>query len=104
MISKTTFSLATALAFFIVMLTATAGARPFLALSRQAVFTSFDTIPVDDTKAEDKVFEAVEEEAYFPGKEEGWRKFLEQNLNPTTPVDNGAPAGTYTVYIQFIVE
>lgn len=61
-----------------------------------------DTIPEVDS-ADLKVFEIVEEEAYFPGKENGWRNFLIENLNPSVPVDKGAPAGIYTVYIQFIV-
>ena len=34
----------------------------------------------------------------------GWRKFLEKNLNPNTPVDNGAPVGLYTVMVQFVVD
>lgn len=50
------------------------------------------------------IFENVEIEASFPGGEEGWRKFLEQNLKPNVPVDNGAPAGTYTVMVQFVVD
>ena len=61
-----------------------------------------DTIP-ETVADETKVFESVEEEAYFPGKEEAWRNFLVENLNPSVPVDKGAPAGIYTVYIQFIV-
>lgn len=53
---------------------------------------------------ENKIFEKVEVEASYPGGEAGWRKFLEKNLNPSTPVDNGAPAGSYTVWVQFIVD
>ncbi len=52
---------------------------------------------------ENKIFEKVEIEAAFPGGESAWRKFLERNLNPSAPVDNGAPEGTYTVYVQFVV-
>ena len=52
---------------------------------------------------ENKIFEKVEIEAAFQGGESAWRKYLERNLNPTAPVDNGAPEGTYTVYIQFVV-
>ena len=51
----------------------------------------------------DAIFEKVEVEADFPGGIPAWRKFLEQNLNPSVPVDNGAPSGSYTVYVQFIV-
>ena len=52
---------------------------------------------------ENKIFEKVEIEAAFPGGESAWRKYLERNLNPSAPVDNGAPEGTYTVYVQFVV-
>jgi protein TonB len=62
-----------------------------------------DTTPAKDT-SELKVFEKVEIEASFPGGEGAWRSFLEQNLNPNTPVEHGAPAGSYTVWVQFIVD
>lgn len=65
--------------------------------------TQQDTVPQNDTSSQ-KIFEAVEEEAYFPGGEQGWRQFLETSLNPAIPVDNGAPPGLYTVVIQFVVE
>lgn len=50
-----------------------------------------------------KIFEKVEKEAAYPGGDQAWRKFLEKNLNPNVPVDSGAPAGRYTVYVQYIV-
>ena len=62
-----------------------------------------DTLPASDTSIAKKIYETVEVEAYFAGGEASWRSYLEQNLNPSAPVDNGAPAGFYTVYIQFIV-
>ena len=43
-------------------------------------------------------------EATFSGGERAWRKYLEQNLNPNVPVENGAPIGIYTVIVQFIVD
>jgi protein TonB len=52
---------------------------------------------------EDKIFTKVENEAAFPGGETAWRRYLEKNLNPSTPVDNGAPAGTYQVIVRFVV-
>lgn len=60
---------------------------------------------VEEKKVEDenKIFEKVEIEATFKGGEGAWRKYLERNLNGNTPVDNGAPEGTYTVYVQFVV-
>lgn len=61
---------------------------------------------VEAPKVEDenKVFEKVEVDATFVGGESAWRRFLERNLNPSAPVDNGAPSGTYTVVVQFIVD
>jgi periplasmic protein TonB len=52
---------------------------------------------------ENKIFEKVEVEASFKGGEGAWKKYLERNLNPEVPVDNGAPEGVYTVYVQFVV-
>ncbi|MEI9945027.1 MAG: energy transducer TonB [Chitinophagaceae bacterium] len=57
----------------------------------------------DTSNASTKVFEKVEIEASYPLGLEGWRAFLEKNLNPNTPIDNGAPVGKYTVYVQFVV-
>ena len=61
---------------------------------------SQETSPADTSL---RIFEKVDIEANFPGGEQVWRKFLEKNLNPSVPVDNGAPCGLYTVYAQFIV-
>jgi len=52
---------------------------------------------------EDKIFTKVENEASFPGGEAAWRRYLERNLNPSAPVDNGAPPNTYQVIVRFIV-
>jgi len=51
-----------------------------------------------------KIFEKVDIEASFPGGEVAWRKFLEQNLRADIPLKRGAPAGSYTVWIQFVVD
>ena len=53
--------------------------------------------------SEGNVFEKVDVEAIFPGGNAAWRKYLEKNLNPNVPVENGAPIGIYTVIVQFIV-
>ena len=52
---------------------------------------------------ENKVFTKVEVEAAFPGGEEAWRNYLKKTLNASTPVDNGASGGKYTVIVKFIV-
>ena len=58
-----------------------------------------DTVP--KKKVENQVFTKVQVEPKFAGD---WGKFLQQNLNPVVPVNNGAPAGQYTVIAQFIVD
>ena len=61
---------------------------------------------IEEKKDDDehKVFEKVEVEASFKGGEREWRKYLERNLDANTPVENGAPEGSYTVVVQFIVD
>ena len=49
------------------------------------------------------VFTKVEQEAQFPKGSEGWMKFLMKTLDGNKPIKNGAPSGTYTVIIKFIV-
>jgi TonB family protein len=62
-----------------------------------------DTIPLVDT-ADGNPFEKVEIEAKFPGGDAVWRKFLENNLNPEVTIKHKAPAGIYTVIVQFVVD
>jgi periplasmic protein TonB len=57
--------------------------------------------PVDDD--EGKVFNKVEIEAEYPGGTAAWAKYLRNNLDANTPIDNGASEGTYTVVVRFIV-
>lgn len=58
-----------------------------------------DTIPEKDTTT----FKRVEKEAFFKGGQEAWVKFLTKNVDPDVPIRQNAPAGNYTVIIQFIV-
>ena len=51
----------------------------------------------------DKEFKTVQIQARFPDGLAGWTKFLEKNLNRDLPVNNGAPAGIYTVVVSFVV-
>jgi hypothetical protein len=64
---------------------------------------SQDTPVLDNTDTTEKLFEKVDKEAEFTGGMGAWNKYLEQNLNPNVPVDNGAPTGMYTVLVQFVV-
>jgi antitoxin component YwqK of YwqJK toxin-antitoxin module len=51
----------------------------------------------------DSLFTREEREASFPGGQAGWIRYLQKNLNPLTPVNNGARRGTYQVIVKFIV-
>jgi protein TonB len=53
---------------------------------------------------ENKIFDKVEIEAAFPGGDGKWRRYLETNCNGQVATDNGAPEGTYTTVIQFVVD
>ncbi|HEY1871502.1 MAG TPA: energy transducer TonB [Chitinophagaceae bacterium] len=76
--------------------------------------SSMEKIEVDSTKAKNKIrpvaddeniiFSKTEVEASFPGGDEGWKKFLMKNLNASVPSENGAPRGSYTIWLQFIVD
>lgn len=46
----------------------------------------------------------VEKEATFPGGQKGWIAYLTKNLNANIAADAGAPAGNYTVKVQFIID
>lgn len=50
------------------------------------------------------VFTKVEKEAQFPGGPDGWRRYLERNIDANIAADEGAPVGQYTVRVQFIVD
>lgn len=64
--------------------------------------------PIKDTIQQNEddlnVFEKTEVEASFPGGEPAWRKYLEQHLNASVPANKRAPAGTYSVVVQFVVD
>lgn len=59
---------------------------------------------VEEKVNDNMIFEKVEIEASFPGGEAKWRQYLERNLSSFNPADEGAPAGTYTTYVQFVVD
>ena len=54
-------------------------------------------------KPTEPVFTKAEQEPRFPGGQNNWVRFLQQNLRADIAVKNGAPAGTYQVMVQFIV-
>lgn len=52
-------------------------------------------------KEPDEPYRTVEIDAKFIGN---WKTFLERNLNGNVPADNGAPAGRYSVVVEFVVD
>ncbi len=61
---------------------------------------------VEEKKPDDenKIFDKVEIEAKFPGGDGKWRQYLERNCNAQVATDAGAPEGTYTTVVQFVVD
>lgn len=76
----------------------------FFTLITFAAHAQVDSTKNEADDTEDKTFDKVEIEASFPGGDEAWRTYLEDNLNANIPVENGAPIGIYTVMVQFIVD
>ena len=65
--------------------------------------TTVVAAPVQPIPDSEKVFSKVDYEARFPGDKTAWDDYVKQNLNESIPKANGAPAGTYTVMVRFIV-
>lgn len=49
------------------------------------------------------VFVKTEVSPMFTGGDDAWRKYLEKNLDPRIPMNDGWKAGKYTVIVKFIV-
>lgn len=60
-------------------------------------------VTADSVTTDSQIFQKVEVEASYPNGIDGWRRFLEKNLDANTPVENGAPVGQYSVIVQFVV-
>ena len=56
----------------------------------------------DDNGKEIKNF-ITQRDAQFKGGEDGWKKYLDKNLNATIPTALGLPVGNYEVKVQFVV-
>ncbi|MBU3714737.1 MAG: hypothetical protein FGM46_07285 [Ferruginibacter sp.] len=63
----------------------------------------YDTLSNNEDD-ENKIFTKVDVDASFPGDLVGWQKYLQSALDATIPAKYGAPPGSYTVIIRFIVD
>jgi TonB-dependent SusC/RagA subfamily outer membrane receptor len=59
---------------------------------------------VDTIPSPSATFSGTETPSSFRGGETAWRTYLEKNLNVNIPVIHHAPAGQYTVWLQFIID
>ena len=62
---------------------------------------SLAQVPPADT-ALTKTFEKVESEAFYPGGNDAWMKYVSKKMNPAVP-SKDAPVGKYQVIAQFVV-
>jgi protein TonB len=62
-----------------------------------------ETVAPPAEEETDKIFTVVQIPAEFPGGTQGWIRYLERTLNRDLPVENGAPAGKYSVVVSFVV-
>jgi hypothetical protein len=74
------------------------------------IFLKDEALKIKDIKIleanenSNEIIDKVEIEASFPGGDQMWRKYIERNANGQVATDNGAPTGTYTVIVQFVVD
>jgi hypothetical protein len=52
---------------------------------------------------DNEIFDHVEIDPVFPGGNAAWQKYLERNISPSLLEKNNVPAGSYTVWVQFLV-
>lgn len=62
-----------------------------------------DTFYIIKDTTKNKTDTTVFKHAEFQGGATAWAKFLMKKLNANTPIDNGAPEGTYNVQTGFII-
>jgi hypothetical protein len=76
--------------------------------SRKAIFTSTDGTAVEQKGWDENGVEisnyVIEKPAEFPGGKEGWKRYLERNLNANVAADARAPDGNYPVKVSFVVD
>jgi hypothetical protein len=67
---------------------------------------SYHTVVVEITKEKKpkKISTKVEITSPFPGGDSSWIQSLEEKLNQSIPVKNGAKAGKYIVSVSFLIE
>lgn len=71
-------------------------------LALSSTTTLLQAQPWDDVASNrDQIFTRTQIAPAFDGGEKAWKKFLKKNLNNKVAKD--APAGVYTVWVQFIV-
>jgi hypothetical protein len=63
-----------------------------------------DSVQLASDSSQLKFFERVDIDASFPGGERAWKNYLAKNLRAYVPIKKHAPAGVYTVWVQFIVD
>ena len=63
-----------------------------------------NTVQIKNDTSIKPIFTSAQQEPQFPGGIDGWRKFLEANLNANVPAKKHAPKGIYTVTLSFLID
>jgi N-acetylmuramoyl-L-alanine amidase len=65
-------------------------------------YGSFDTKNEQNTQNE-PIFTKTENEPSFPGGQSEWVRYLQKNINPNLPIEEGWKPGVYKIVVSFIV-
>ena len=68
-----------------------------------SLFSNSQTTDSSATSNDNIIYDTVDSVATFPGGKTAWYKFIENNLDPSVGLENGAKKGTYKVKIRFTV-
>ncbi|MEO7532019.1 MAG: N-acetylmuramoyl-L-alanine amidase [Sediminibacterium sp.] len=65
-------------------------------------YGKFDTKNVQSLHDE-PIFTVTENEPHFPGGQPAWERYLQKNLSPNLPIEEGWKPGQYKIMVSFIV-
>ncbi len=72
---------------------------------REVVLVGYGTFDTKNAQSlhDEPVFTVTENEPRFPGGQPAWERYLQKNLSPNLPIEEGWKPGQYKIMVSFIV-